>query len=145
MTACEGPRCAVRPVYLGGVLTVEAGLSAGRLHDGSAHPQNTARGAVALVFAGGAPMLFTEDGSGQLTRLRVRGAGFLRPARRARGAMPTVGTDQETPARREPGVHVPYSVLSVTVLCDIAVTLGALYLLPVLIGLVRRAPGSRLR
>jgi Superinfection immunity protein len=54
--------------------------------------------------------------------------------------MPTVGTDQETPARREPGVHVPYSVLSVAVLCDIAVTFGALYLLPVLIGLVRGTP-----
>jgi hypothetical protein len=37
-------------------------------------------------------------------------------------------------------VHVPYSVLSVAVLCDIAVTFGALYLLPVLIGLVRGAP-----
>ena len=51
----------MRPVYLSGVLTVEAELSAGRLYDGSAHAENASRVLVALVFIGGAAMLFTED------------------------------------------------------------------------------------
>jgi len=78
MTAREGEQRPVKPVYLSGVLTVEAELSAGRLYDGSAHAENASRVLVALVFIGGAAMLFTEDESGQLTRLRIPGPGFLR-------------------------------------------------------------------
>ena len=65
-------------MYLSRILTVEAELSAGRLYDGSAHAENASPVIVALVFIGGAAMLFTEDESGQLTRLRIPGPGFLR-------------------------------------------------------------------
>ena len=54
MTAREGEQRPVKPVYLSGVLTVEAELSAGRLYDGSAHAENASRVLVALVFIGGA-------------------------------------------------------------------------------------------
>ncbi len=53
MTASEAEQRAVKPVYLSGVLTVEAELSAGRLYDGSAHAENASCVAVALVFIGG--------------------------------------------------------------------------------------------
>ena len=78
MTAREGEQRPVKPLYLSGVLTVEAELSAGRLYDGSTHAENASRVLVALVFIGGAAMLFTEDESGQLTRLRIPGPEFLR-------------------------------------------------------------------
>jgi hypothetical protein len=78
MTASEGQQRPVRPVYLSRTLTVEAELSAGRLYDGSTHQENASPVVVALVFTGGAAMLFTEDESGQLTRLRIPGPGFLR-------------------------------------------------------------------
>jgi len=67
----------LKPVYLSGTLTVEAELSDGYLYDGSTHAENASRVLVALVFIGGAAMLFTEDESGQLTRLRIPGPGFL--------------------------------------------------------------------
>lgn len=78
MTASEGQQRAVKPVYLSGLQTVEAELSAGRLYDGSTHADNASRVAVALVFTSGAAMLFTEDENGQLTRLRILGPEFLR-------------------------------------------------------------------
>jgi hypothetical protein len=78
MTAREGEQRPVKPVYLSGVLTAGAELSAGRLYDGSTHAENASRVLAALVFIGGAAMLFTEDESGQLTRLRIPGPEFLR-------------------------------------------------------------------
>ncbi len=78
MTTSEGQQRPIKPVYLSGVLTAEAELSAGRLYDGSTHAENASRVVVALVFIGGAAMLCTEDESGQLTRLRIPGPGFLR-------------------------------------------------------------------
>jgi hypothetical protein len=80
MTTSEGEQRAVigDARVLSGVLTIEAELSAGRLYDGSTHAENASRVVVALVFIGGAAMLFTEDESGQLTRLRIPGPGFLR-------------------------------------------------------------------
>ena len=78
MTTREGEQRPMKPVYLSGVLTVEAEMSAGRLYDGSTHAENASRVLVALVFIGGAAMLFTEDESGQLTRLRIPGPEFLR-------------------------------------------------------------------
>jgi hypothetical protein len=78
MTTSEGEQRPIKPVYLSRTLTVEAELSAGSLYDGSAHAENASRVLVALVFIGGAAMLFTEDESGQLTRLRIPGPGFLR-------------------------------------------------------------------
>ncbi len=80
MTASEGEQRAVKPVYLSGVLTVEAELSAGRLYDGSTHAENASRVA-------GAAMLFTEDKSGQITRLRIPGPGFLRLTDDAEGKL----------------------------------------------------------
>jgi hypothetical protein len=77
MTAREGEQRPVKPVYLSGVLTAGAELSAGHLYDGSAHADN-ASPAVAPVSTGGAAMLVTEDDSGQLTRLRIPGPWFLR-------------------------------------------------------------------
>ena len=76
MTTSEGEQRPIKPVYLSRTLTVEAELSAGRLYDGSTHAENASRVLVALVFIGGAAMLFTEDESGQLTRLRIPGPGF---------------------------------------------------------------------
>jgi len=80
MTAREGEQRPVKPVYLSGVLTAGAELSAGYLYDGSAHADN-ASPVVVLVFTGGAAMLFTEGDSGQLTRLRIPGPGFPPPHR----------------------------------------------------------------
>ena len=68
----------LKPVYLSGTLTVEAKLSAGYLYDGSTRAENASPVLAALVFTGGAAMLFTEDASGQLTRLRIPGQEFLR-------------------------------------------------------------------
>ena len=87
MTTSEGEQSSLRPVYLSGVLTVEAELSVGRLYDGSTHAENASRVVVALVCIGGAAMLFTEDESGQLTRLRIPGPGFLRLADDAEGKL----------------------------------------------------------
>ena len=78
MTARDGEQRPVRPVYLSGVLTVGAELSAGYLYDGSAHADNASPVVVALIFIGGAAMLFTESDSGQLTRLRIPRPEFLR-------------------------------------------------------------------
>jgi hypothetical protein len=78
MTAHEGEHRPVTPVYLSRTLTVEAELSIGRLYDGSTHAENASPVAAALVFIGGAAMVFTEDDSGQLTRLRIPGPEFLR-------------------------------------------------------------------
>ena len=78
MTTSEGQQRPIKPVYLSRTLTAGAELSAGRLYDGSAHAENASPVVVALVFIGGAAMLFTEDESGQLTRLRIPGPGFLR-------------------------------------------------------------------
>jgi hypothetical protein len=68
----------LEPVYLSGTLTVEAELSDGRLYDGSTHAENASPVLAALVFIGGAAMLFTEDASGRITRLRIPGPEFLR-------------------------------------------------------------------
>ena len=87
MTTREGEQRPMKPVYLSGVLTVEAELSAGRLYDGSTHAENASRVLAALVFIGGAAMLFTEDESGQLTRLRIPGPGFLRLTDDAEGKL----------------------------------------------------------
>ncbi|HEX5293089.1 MAG TPA: hypothetical protein VFX25_29810 [Streptosporangiaceae bacterium] len=78
MTTSDGQQRPIKPMYLSRILTVEAELSAGRLYDGSTHAENAVRVAVALVFTGGAAMLFTEGDSGQLTRLRIPGSEFLR-------------------------------------------------------------------
>jgi len=67
----------LEPVYLSGTLTVEAEQSDGRLYDGSTHAENASRVLAALVFIGAA-MLFTEDASGRITRLRIPGPEFLR-------------------------------------------------------------------
>ena len=96
MTASEGGQRPVKPVYLSRTLTVEAELSAGRLYDGSAHAENASRVLVALVFIGGAAMLFTEDESGQLTRLRIPGPGFLRLTDDAAGRL--VRSRQQPPS-----------------------------------------------
>ena len=55
--------------------TVLAELSDGRLYDGSTHAGNASHVLAALVFIGGAAMLFTEDASGRITRLRIPGPG----------------------------------------------------------------------
>ena len=78
MTTSEGQQRPIKPVYLSRILTAGAELSAGRLYDGPTHAENAVRVAVALVFTGGVAMLFTEDESGQLTRLRIPGPEFLR-------------------------------------------------------------------
>jgi|GEM_PF-3155975 len=78
MTRSEGEQRPVKPVYLSRTLTVEAELSAGRLYDGSTHAENASPVVVSLVSIGGAAMVFTEDESGQLTRLRIPGPEFLR-------------------------------------------------------------------
>ena len=87
MTAREGEQRPVKPVYLSGVLTAGAELSAGYLYDGSAHADNASPVVVALVFTGGAAMLITEGDSGQLTRLRIPGPGFLRLTEDAAGKL----------------------------------------------------------
>jgi hypothetical protein len=87
MTTSEGEQRPIKPVYLSRTLTVEAELSAGSLYDGSTHAGNASRVLVALVFIGGAAMLFTEDENGQLTRLRIPGPGFLRLISDAEGKL----------------------------------------------------------
>ena len=101
MKAREGEQRPLMPVYLSGVLTVEAELSAGRLYDGSAHAENASRVLVALVFTGGAAMLFTEDESGQLTRLRIPGPGFLRLTDDVAGKLARSRQRPARPARRQ--------------------------------------------
>ena len=81
MTTAERQQRPVKPVYLSRTLTAGAELSAGRLYDGSTHAENAVRVAVALVFIGGAAMLFTEDESGQLTMLRIPGPEVPPPYR----------------------------------------------------------------
>jgi hypothetical protein len=72
-------REAVRPAYLRGVLTVEAELSDGHIGtQGWMHTDNMAPVLVALSCADGMASLVTEDGNGQLTRLRIPGQAFLR-------------------------------------------------------------------
>ena len=105
MTASEGEQPPVKPVYLSGTLTVEAELSAGRLYDGSTHAENASRVLVALVFIGGAAMLFTEDESGQLTRLRIPGPGFLRLTDDAAGKLARSRPQPDKPG--EPGGPSP--------------------------------------
>ena len=107
MTASEGQQRPVRPVYLSRTLTVEAELSAGRLYDGSTHQENASPVVVALVFTGGAAMLFTEDESGQLTRLRIPGPGFLRLTDDAAGRLARSRQQPDKPA--EPGDPSPAS------------------------------------
>ena len=86
MTASGGEQRPVKPVYLSRTLTVEAELSAGSLYDGSTHAENASRVLVALVFIGGAAMLFTEKrAAGGFTRLRIPGPGFLRLTGDAQG------------------------------------------------------------
>ena len=101
MTASEGEQRPIKPVYLSRTLTVEAELSAGRLYDGSTHAENALRVLVALVFIGGAAMLFTEDESGRLTRLRIPGPGFLRLAGDAAGKLARSRQQPGKPARRQ--------------------------------------------
>jgi hypothetical protein len=91
----------VKPVYLSGTLTVEAELSAGRLYDGSTHAENASPVLAALVFIGGAAMLFTEDASGQLTRLRIPGPEFLRLTDDAAGRLARSRHQPDEPARRQ--------------------------------------------
>jgi hypothetical protein len=74
----DGEERPLQPMYLRGVLTVEAELSDGHLHDGYMHTGNVSRVLVALSFVGGVASLVTEDESGQLTRLRIPGCAFLR-------------------------------------------------------------------
>ena len=81
----------LEPVYLSGTLTVEAELSDGRLYDGSTHAENASRVLAALVFIGGAAMLFTEDASGRITRLRIPGPDFLRLTDDAAGKLARSG------------------------------------------------------
>ena len=95
MTAREGEQRPIKPVYLSGTLTVEAELSAGRLYDSSAHAENASRVLVALVFIGWA-VLFTEDESGQLTKLRIPGPEFLRLTDDAAGKLAR--------SRQQPGI-----------------------------------------
>ena len=81
----------LEPVYLSGTLTVEAELSDGYLYDGSTHAENASRVLTALVFIGGAAMLFTEDASGRITRLRIPGPEFLRLTDDAAGKLARSG------------------------------------------------------
>jgi hypothetical protein len=81
----------LEPEYLSGILTVEAELSDGYLYDGSTHAENASRVLAALVFIGGAAMLFTEDASGRITRLRIRGPEFLRLTDDAAGKLARSG------------------------------------------------------
>jgi len=72
-------REALIPGYLRGVLTVEAELSDGHIGThGWMHTDNMAPVLVALSYADGMASLVTEDGNGQLTRLRIPGQAFLR-------------------------------------------------------------------
>jgi len=96
-----GEQRPVKPVYLAGILTVEAELSAGRLYDGSAHAENASGVLAGLVFIGGAAMLFTEDESGRLTRLRIPGPGFLRLTDDAAGKLARSRQQPDKPARRQ--------------------------------------------
>jgi hypothetical protein len=67
------------PAYLRGVLTVEAELSAGHTGPhGGMRTDATSPVLVALSYVDGTASLVTEDGSGQLTRLRIPGWAFLR-------------------------------------------------------------------
>jgi hypothetical protein len=91
MTTSEGQQRPVKPVYLSRTLTVEAELSIGRLYDGSTHAENASPVVAALVFIGGTAMVFTEDGSGQLTRLRIPGPEFLRLTDDAAGKLARSG------------------------------------------------------
>jgi hypothetical protein len=101
MTASEGEQRPIEPVYLSRTLTVEAELSIGRLYDGSTHAENASPVVVALVFIGGAAMLFTEDESGQLTRLRIPGPGFLRLTGDAEGKLARSRQQPDKPTRRQ--------------------------------------------
>jgi len=86
----EGQR-PLEPVYLSRTLTVEAELSDGHLYDGSTHAENASPVLAALVFIGGAAMLFTEDASGRITRLRIPGPEFLRLTDDAAGKLARSG------------------------------------------------------
>ena len=86
----EGQR-PLEPVYLSGNLTVGAELSDRRLYDGSTHAENASRVLAALVCIGGAAMLFTEDASGRITRLRIPGPDFLRLTDDAAGKLARSG------------------------------------------------------
>ncbi len=86
----EGQR-PLEPVYLSGTVTVEAELSDGYLYDGSTHAETASRVLAALVFIGGAAMVFTEDASGRITRLRIPGPEFLRLADDAAGKLARSG------------------------------------------------------
>ena len=97
----------IKPVYLSGVLTVEAELSAGRLYDGSTHQENASPVLAALLFTGGTAMLLTEDENGQLTRLRIPGPGFLRLTDDAAGKLARSRQQPDKPA--EPGDPSPAS------------------------------------
>ena len=81
----------LEPVYLSRTLTVEAELSDGYLYDGSTHAENASRVLAALVFIGGAAMVFTEDASGRITRLRIPGPEFLRLTDDAAGRLARSG------------------------------------------------------
>src|SRR5450756_1073404 len=67
------------PAYLRGVLTVEAELADGSIGpDGWMRTDAISPVLVALSYADGTASLVTEDGNGQLTRLRIPGQAFLR-------------------------------------------------------------------
>lgn len=67
------------PAYLRGVLTVEAELADGSIGpDGWMVTSSISPVLVALSYVDGTASLVTEDGNGQLTRLRIPGGAFLR-------------------------------------------------------------------
>ena len=67
------------PAYLRGVLTVEAELAGGSIGpDGWMVTSSISPVLVALSYVDGTASLVTEDGDGQLTRLRIPGEAFLR-------------------------------------------------------------------
>ncbi len=97
MTTREGEQRPMRPVYLGGVLTVEAELSAGRLYDGSAHAENASRVLVALVCIGGAAMLFTRTSAASSPGSAFRDPGSSALPMTRRASSPGRGSSHECP------------------------------------------------
>lgn len=97
----EGEQRPAEPVYLRGVLTVQADLSSGHLYDGSTHAENASPVLVALIFADGAAMLFAEGENGQITRLRIPGSAFLRLTEDAAGKLARSRQQSGELARRQ--------------------------------------------
>ena len=92
------------PAYLRGVLTVEAELADGSIGpDGWMRTDAISPVLVALSYADGTASLVTEDGNGQLTRLRIPGQAFLRLIDAERMLATSRAQSEELRQRNRPG------------------------------------------